>query len=546
MKRSTKWGVTLLAVWPLAVLAAEAPSDSAEFEREVLREHGVPPDGAGAVEFLRQLEPSDDRRELVARLINALGAEAFRDRESAMLRLAALVPTPGAALRQARSGKNPEIRWRAQKLLDRTMAVNTRLLQAAFRVVETDRPDGALAAVLLSVKHVNDEYVFRDARHTLARLATKEDLPRIRAALGDDSPRLRIAAAEALAQVQGRSAADRLHTLLQDRHPGVRLAAAAQLGDLGDRRALAGLVSLLDAEDYAVRREAGLRLRALVNQDHGFIPYDEATKRAAAVARWKSWVADKGSTAQLHHPVTLRHSGRGDLRGNTLVITGSKQKVKEIDPAGNVVWTYESRGWGVEKLPGGNVLIASYLDKHIIEIDPRKDAAENPVWRYDGIAAMRAKPLPGGNLLIADFRGRRVIELDPERKEIIWQHATPSECFDAERLPGGNTIFGCPNVVAEVTPEGRVVRRISIDGRLNGIHALPSGNILVANYGKSQVVEYDTEGRIVWSFDEPRPNDVFRLPNGVTLIGTGSRIIERSRSGDVRVITEAGYGAARR
>jgi hypothetical protein len=159
---------------------------------------------------------------------------------------------------------------------------------------------------------------------------------------------------------------------------------------------------------------------------------------------------------------------------------------------------------------------------------------------------MTAKPLANGNFLISDFNGKRVVEMARD-KSIVWEQPTEQECFDSDRLPNGNTIFGCPNLVREVTPEHELVREWKIEGRLNGFQALPSGNILVANYGAGEVYELTPDGRRVWSFKEPSPCDVFRLPEGSTLISTGARIIEIGPDDKlIRVICDAQYGSARR
>ena len=124
---------------------------------------------------------------------------------------------------------------------------------------------------------------------------------------------------------------------------------------------------------------------------------------------------------------------------------------------------------------------------------------------------------------------------------------TPDQCFDADRLPNGNTIFGCPNLVREVTPDGKTVRQWDIKGRLNGFQTQPDGNVLVANYGQSKVYELNPAGETVWEFEEPQPCDAFRLPNGNMLISTAKRIIEIDPDKKViRELTKARYGSARR
>jgi hypothetical protein len=164
----------------------------------------------------------------------------------------------------------------------------------------------------------------------------------------------------------------------------------------------------------------------------------------------------------------------------------------------------------------------------------------------EGINAMRAKPLPGDRFLVADFNGKRVLEIDRD-KRIVWEQPTVGECFDCDRLANGNTIYGCPNLICEITPDGREVRQWKIGGRLNGFQVLDDGNLLIANYGENKVQEITPDGKVVWAFSEPQPSDVFRTPTGETLISTARRIVELSADRKTqKEICEAQYGAARR
>jgi hypothetical protein len=283
----------------------------------------------------------------------------------------------------------------------------------------------------------------------------------------------------------------------------------------------------------------------LTGEGLDFAAYYDAEKRAAAILRWQQWLADKGDTAKLTFPVQRNRSARGSLNGNTLLATGSARRVFETNPAGETLWSHEIDSWSAEKLPSGNVLIASYSENKVVEVD----AKGSVVWSMESISAMTAKPLHGGNFLIADFSGRRAVEVAPEGKRTVWEHATPAECFDADRLSNGNTIFGCPNLVQEVTPAHEVVREWVIPGRLNGFQALPNGNIIVANYGTNKVYEMTPgpDSKTIWELDEPQPCDVFLLPDGSMLVSTAARIIEVGPDRKtIREICKAQYGSARR
>ncbi len=333
-----------------------------------------------------------------------------------------------------------------------------------------------------------------------------------------------------------------LYPLLADKSNRVALEVARSLADVGDRRSLAALVGLLNADDNLIRTDAVVTLRGLTGQFMGYAAYDDADKRYEAIKKWNTWVTAAGPDAELKFPVARHTGARGDLGGHTLVATGTKGAVREFDAGGKEVWTYPIGSWSVEKLRSGNVLIGSYNANKVVEVEP---GTGKVVWEYPDINAMTAKPLANGNVLVADFSGKRVIEISRDKK-IVWETATGQECFDCDRLANGNTIFGCPNYVREVTHDGKLVREWKIDGRLNGFQALPSGNILVANFGRSEVVELTPEGKQVWRFAEPNPCDVFRVPSGNTLISTQQRIIEIGPDDKlVKEICPAHYGSAR-
>ena len=334
----------------------------------------------------------------------------------------------------------------------------------------------------------------------------------------------------------------RWHPLLNDRDDAVALAAALGLADVGERAAMNSLVCLLNSPDSQVRTTAVVTLRGLTGKYMGYAAYEPADKRYEGVKKWNTWVTTEGDNAKLTFPVRRRADARGDLGGNTLVATGNKGQVHLFDPSGKSVWNYPIASWSAEKLQNGNFLIGSFNGSKLVEVDP---STSKVVWEFSDANVMTAKPLANGNFLVSDFNKQRVIEVTREKK-IVWEHKTGQQCFDCDRLPNGNTIFGCPSYVREVTPGGDLVREWKIKGRLNGFQALPSGNILVANYGQNEVVELTPEGQQVWQFKEPNPCDVFRLPSGNTLISTARRIIEIGPDKQlIRKISEAQYGSAR-
>jgi hypothetical protein len=111
--------------------------------------------------------------------------------------------------------------------------------------------------------------------------------------------------------------------------------------------------------------------------------------------------------------------------GNTLVSIRNLDLVAEVDPRGQVVWTYgalaikhQHCAW---ELPNSNLLITDNGNARVIEVDRK---TQQIVWQYDEGLNMEiqacAYRLPNGNTLITDSGYRRIIEVKPD-KSLAWE-----------------------------------------------------------------------------------------------------------------------------
>jgi hypothetical protein len=117
---------------------------------------------------------------------------------------------------------------------------------------------------------------------------------------------------------------------------------------------------------------------------------------------------------------------------------------------------------------------------------------------------------------------------------------------DAHRLDNGNTLVSGHGSVREVTPEGKTVWFYGV-GICYGCQPLPSGNVLICDYGGGKVQEVNRDNKVVWQYDAQNPVDAFRLLNGNTLITQTERFTEVTP--DKKVIwskTGCSQGRARR
>lgn len=171
--------------------------------------------------------------------------------------------------------------------------------------------------------------------------------------------------------------------------------------------------------------------------------------------------------------------------------------------------------------------------------------------------------LPNGNILYPS-NDNTIVEMTPEKK-IVWQYeAKPKEGYTGrvevhafQRLKDGLTMVAeTGNMrIVEVDKDGKIIHQIPITVDHPNSHRdtrrvrkLDNGHYLACHEGDAMVREYDSTGKVVWSYHldlmgQPRtPNhdghgvEVFnaiRLKNGNTLIGGGNnnRVFEVTPEG---------------
>jgi hypothetical protein len=190
------------------------------------------------------------------------------------------------------------------------------------------------------------------------------------------------------------------------------------------------------------------------------------------------------------------HTARRLANGNTLMSSSVGDKVVEVDPDGNAVWTFASGPTypnEAYRLANGNTLITERDDNRVIEVT----SAGSIVWDYSNLnGPHNGNRLANGHTLISDSNNDRVVEVD-SAGNVVWQYATGlswPRC--AERLGNGNT--------------------------------------LIADTRHNRVIEVDSSGAIVWGVNNlPQPFAAVRLGSGNTLVSVADRVVELTRSDSV-------------
>ncbi|MHC1590454.1 MAG: aryl-sulfate sulfotransferase, partial [Candidatus Helarchaeales archaeon] len=138
--------------------------------------------------------------------------------------------------------------------------------------------------------------------------------------------------------------------------------------------------------------------------------------------------------------------------GNTLITVRDLNTVVEVNPSGDIVWSYGAFGingtlnqsHNAHRLSNGNTIICDSENHRIIEVN----FSGGLVWEYfpvdaDGAPELDwirdAEPLPNGDLLVVDGHGRdndkersRIFELDRESGDVLWTLETPNPGYDVD------------------------------------------------------------------------------------------------------------------
>jgi outer membrane protein assembly factor BamB len=166
-------------------------------------------------------------------------------------------------------------------------------------------------------------------------------------------------------------------------------------------------------------------------------------------------------------------------------------RVTERNLKGEVLWQKRVGGpLAAQRLDNGNTFIAT--DSALLEYD-KNDKEVLSVGMGGNERIMKAMKLANGEIVCLLGEGRnvggggdcRVVRLDKAGKEL--------HSFTVHL---GMRLFG---------------------GR---IHMLPDGRVLVPQHSENKVVEYDINGKELWSVSVDQPVAATRLPNGNTLVTT--------------------------
>jgi len=186
-------------------------------------------------------------------------------------------------------------------------------------------------------------------------------------------------------------------------------------------------------------------------------------------------------------------------RDTVLVPDERANAVYELDLDGEIIWQFRSveKPTAAVRLPTGNTLICDYGNDRVIEVSPGGDV----VWSVKAGGAMDCSRGMRGRTLIAENYSSRLVELDAAGKQ-AWQAAGLTDVMDALRQDDGNTLVLCGSeelALRKIAADGSVLWEVkgSPKGFSRPARILPAGKdrVLVLEPAQRRLTILDNHGR---------------------------------------------------
>ncbi len=306
--------------------------------------------------------------------------------------------------------------------------------------------------------------------------------------------------------------------LLADPDPQVRYRVAQSLVYSGEPSAVVALIDTLPDLPLSLGWQAEeflFHLAGAITPPTVAMGNDPVTRRKCRDG-WQAWWKTHAAKVDL-----VRLEEPAKLQGNTLIVLLDEGRVLELGPNNQVRWSINNLSFPLDaQLIGDDrVLVAEYYGNRVTE----RDLKGHILWEKDVVSAQLAQRLPNGNTFVATDKA--MFEFDKDGKEVlkIDMPTDNKRIMKALKLPNGEIACLTHDArVSRLDATGKELRgfTVSLGMRLFGgrIHMLSNGRVLVPHNGEDKVVEYDSEGKVVWEVTVERPVSATRLPNGNTLV----------------------------
>jgi hypothetical protein len=338
-------------------------------------------------------------------------------------------------------------------------------------------------------------------------------------ALDDADPARRADAGEALAHSADPATRTRVRKLLADPDAGARARVAASLAIAGDGSAVPALIAALGGPGGKRAEELLLRLAG------------DAAPPSGDREHWLSWWRDYGSAAG-----TGKLAGADRPHEYTWVLQfdhqGDEGQLLELTRDGKVRRRVTGLNFPLDATPAGRdrVLVAEFLADAVTE----RDFRGKEHWRYDVRRPIVAERRPDGHTFIACRD--RLLEVDAEGAQQFRIDWPAGDILSAARDAEGVVFVTQSGKCHRVDTDGKPLREPFAVAPVRSfcrISLLDGGRVLIPEYARDRVAEYDSAGKLVWSAEFAAPTSAVRLPTGRTLAASypNRRVVELDRAG---------------
>jgi HEAT repeat protein len=520
--------------WPGGRITPAATPGSSGGDEQRLKDAGLATDDAALLDFFRRQTLTRAARDKLARLVQQLGDKSFkiRDKASAELPPLGLIAVP--VLRRAAMSADPEVACRADACLRQIEEKDLRVgvPASAARLVAARKPEGATDVLLAFVPSAENDSVAEEVRTALVAVGVHEGKaePGLLAALEDPVPARRAAAAEALCQAGLASQLPPVGKLLHDPDLAVRQRTGVALAVAGEKEAIPVLIDLLAQLPPARGRQVEtLLLRLAGDKGPSVTLGQDESSRSKCRAAWAAWWQEQNGKVDFS-----QLEGAKPLHGYTLLVMLDVGRVVEVDADNKPRFQIDGLSFPLDAqmLPEDRVLVAEYYGNRVTERKRNGDVA----WEKAIQMPLVAQRLPSGNTFIAtQFQ---FFEVEPSGKVVMTRgFATGEQIMKAQMLSNGD--IACVTSTSRfvrVNAAGKEIQSFPVSVNTSGgrIDVLPNGHILIPESKNNRVVEYDSDGKVVWQVSFNQPIAAVRLPNGDTLVTSLNqpRAVELDRTGN--------------
>jgi HEAT repeat protein len=533
---------------PPAQQAAPEEADTTATDLKTLREVGLPGNGEALLEYFRkQTAPAADPKRIEA-LIHQLGDDDFNTREDAFASLAAAGAAATPTLKQFETSTDTELRKRVLDLKRRIEVKAVPAVQsAAARIIARSKPAGAAEVLLAFLPFAMDSTVVDECARTLGSVAMVNGKvePVLLQALSDTTAVKRGAAAEALVRAKVEEQLPAVRGLLKDADPHVRLRTALALVSRREKDVVPILIDLLadlSPDQLWPVEEVLIRLAGDKAPPIG-LGTNETTRKAARDA-WQKWYVDardKIDLARLESPdVMLGYTVLVHQTPNRVVggkFRGVIYEVIEIKNDKTPRWKFEVQTQVVDaQVVGENrVLLAEFQTQQVTE----RDFKGNIIWKQQvGGNPISVQRLPNGNTFVVKNNG--MAEYNRKGDEVYTFVHQQFNIFRGQKLRNGEVAYIVnqgQGIFTRMDNKNNVLKTFPvspIQSIFGSMDVLSNGNVLVPDWQRQRIAEFDKDGKEVKSINNVQwPLSVHRLPNGHTLVTTQNpgRVIEFNAQG---------------